>query len=733
MLKKQLLTSIFLLYILFSFAENKLSLHTQFMVNNHKELLQSTQNKQIKHLSVNQEQNGTTTAQVIIELDEKAQISSDIINELNINVNSDLGTTLTATMPIENINKLAQLNEIKHIAIARRVHLLNDSARFDIGIDKIHQGENLNSIYKGKNVIVGIIDTGIDYNHINFKDSNGNTRIKKAGRFNTMTKKVELYSTSSSIASLTTDNSNESHGTHVSGIATGGYTNNNFHGMAPESDIILFGLEEELTDANIIDGIKAVFDYADSVKMPAVVNISLGVNVGPHDKTDSFNSTIDKLTGEGKIVVFAVGNEGENNLHIIKVFNNQDTNKPQFSTIVEYEGKNYYSEVDAWSRNSEPFGLQFFIYNKSQETEILTSQIFYPTTTQYKEFKWNHLNLSQYFSGTILAYGQLDPSNNRYQLYSYIDGDVTKSNYRIGIKYYGKPNTEIDCWASPTPTQLTNLNNNKYTQGTPDGSYNSMGCADNAINIGAYSTRRGFYSINNQYYYYTGAIRNDIASFSSYGTDINGRTYPDVVAPGYTIISSVNNYDRNTTVAGKSTLADQVTKFGDNRKYHWGDMAGTSMAAPVATGTIALWLQADPYLTPAEIRSIMKETATNDLYTKKSNNVQWGAGKLNAYDGLVKVIQNKNDNSAINDIHNPNMDVLLYPNPSNGNFSLFINNEERINVSIYTLNGAIVFNEELSTENGLLNMQLNDKLIKGLYLIKINGDNTSFSSKLIIK
>lgn len=718
---------------LFTYAENKLSLRTQFMINHHKEFLQTKNTSGIKLMSINQEPDGTSTAQVIISLNNTKNLSSDILKELDVKVKSDFGTVLTANMPIENINKLAELNEVKNISIARQVHLLNDSARFDTGVDKIHIGYNINSAYKGKDVVVGIIDTGIDYNHINFKDENGNTRVKKAGKYNTFTEKIDEYTTTETIATLTTDNTGASHGTHVSGIAVGSYTGNNFYGMAPESDIVLYGLENQLTDANILDGVKAVFDYAESVEKPAVVNISLGVNAGAHDNTDYFNKTIDKLTGEGKIVVFAVGNEGYYNLHINSVFKNTSTTTSQLGTIVEYNGTNYYSEVDAWSRSDEPFGLQFFIYNKLTKAEVLTSNIFYPTTTAYKSFTWNDTNLSTYFSGTIVAFGQLDSNNNRYELYTYIDGDMTKSNYRIGIKYYGKQNTEIDCWANPAPNQLINLGNTAYTQGSPDGSFNSMGCADNAINIGAYSTKRGFTSINNQYYYYKNATKGDIAYFSSYGTDINGRTYPDVVAPGFTVVSSVNNYDTSTTVTGKSTLASEISIEGDSRNYHWGDMAGTSMATPVATGSIALWLQAKPDLTPTEIRSIMKETATTDKFTQTGNSTQWGAGKLNTYDGLVKILQSNDDNSAITDISIPNDAVLLYQNPSNGNISIFVQNEEILKVTVYTLSGTMIFNEALNTDNGLVNMPLYDILGNGLYVIRIEGAQTSFSKKLIIK
>lgn len=330
MSKKSLLTLIISFYAIFAFAENKLSLRTQFMINHHKEILQNKKKTAIKLFSIAQKPNSKATAQVIITLHETCSLPDEICNSLNIDVISDLGSILTTQMPIENISKLAELDEVKSISTTRRVHLLNDSARFDIGIDQLHNGFNLNNTYKGKDVIVGIVDSGIDYNHINFKDSKGNTRVKQAGKFNTNTGFVDTYTTPEKIATLTTDCDEESHGTHVSGIAAGSYTNNNYYGMAPESDILLYGLEDGLYDANIINSIKEIFDYADSVNKPAVVNISLGANSGPHDNSDYFNRSIDELTGEGKIVVFAAGNEGANDLYINSTFKK----KQQHSTTI---------------------------------------------------------------------------------------------------------------------------------------------------------------------------------------------------------------------------------------------------------------------------------------------------------------------------------------------------------------------------------------------------------------
>ena len=156
------------------------------------------------------------------------------------------------------------------------------------------------------------------------------------------------------------------------------------------------------------------------------------------------------------------------------------------------------------------------------------------------------------------------------------------------------------------------------------------------------------------------------------------------------------------------------------------------MAAPVATGTVALWLQADPTLTPKEIRDIMIETATTDSYTQSGKAIQWGAGKLNAYAGLVKVLQNKN-NSAFTDITSPNEVLMIYPNPSNGNFSFYAHNENQVKLSILSLNGATIFNEMIDTDNGLGYVNAEGALAPGIYIVNIVGAHASHSSRLIIR
>jgi hypothetical protein len=68
------------------------------------------------------------------------------------------------------------------------------------------------------------------------------------------------------------------------------------------------------------------------------------------------------------------------------------------------------------------------------------------------------------------------------------------------------------------------------------------------------------------------------------------------------------------------------------------------MSSPVATGIVALWMQANPQLTVNQIIDIMKETCDNDEWTTdvskipSHNKVQAGFGKINCLKGLKKIL-----------------------------------------------------------------------------------------------
>jgi len=105
-------------------------------------------------------------------------------------------------------------------------------------------------------------------------------------------------------------------------------------------------------------------------------------------------------------------------------------------------------------------------------------------------------------------------------------------------------------------------------------------------------------------------------TWSSSGTTQDGFTKPDVLAPGSRIVSLL--------AGGNTTLATQWPQNVVENNYF--RMGGTSMAAPVVAGTVALMLQANPALTPDQIKWILQNTGR--AYTGRPRG---GAGVVNAY------------------------------------------------------------------------------------------------------
>ena len=83
------------------------------------------------------------------------------------------------TAPIEKLEAIAKLGKVRQVAVAHRVNLKTDKQRSTANVNQVHAGTGLSMPYKGRDVVVGVIDAGIDFNHMAFKDEDGNTRVKR--------------------------------------------------------------------------------------------------------------------------------------------------------------------------------------------------------------------------------------------------------------------------------------------------------------------------------------------------------------------------------------------------------------------------------------------------------------------------------------------------------------------------------------------------------------------------
>ena len=162
------------------------------------------------------------------------------------------------------------------------------------------------------------------------------------------------------------------------------------------------------------------------------------------------------------------------------------------------------------------------------------------------------------------------------------------------------------------------------------------GTGKNIITVGAYTSKNSYTDfLGNPHIidFYTDYW--EIAPFSSLGPTTDGRIKPNITAPGNVIVSSVNSFDTKYNSLNK----DVVTGLTDGTNEWWfAIMSGTSMASPIATGIIALWLEADPTLTTSQIKEYLQSNSWTDTYTGTVPNNTWGWGKIDAHETIKKIL-----------------------------------------------------------------------------------------------
>lgn len=121
-------------------------------------------------------------------------------------------------------------------------------------------------------------------------------------------------------------------------------------------------------------------------------------------------------------------------------------------------------------------------------------------------------------------------------------------------------------------------------------------------------------------------------SYQAEGCGPTGQALPTISAPAVNVVAAGSRYsyfahNHNNT----------VMKTDDG--CYWGVMTGTSMAAPTVAGIIALWLQANPDLSVAEVKSIIADSAIKDSFTNGANSQHFGPnGKIDALAGMSLVL-----------------------------------------------------------------------------------------------
>ena len=632
---------------------------------------------------------GEVYISAFIRLEDDSQLSE--LEALGVQVQCSFDNGLiTANIPVDKINEVAAISNVQRVNVASLMTPATYKAREATHVDDLLTLSNdaissgLTNKYDGTGVVLGVIDTGIDFQHIAFKDKNGNSRIKRAYVYNGS--RAQEYSNFTA-SSPTSDDRTADHGTHTSSTAGGSsvivngntvtvtddHANATYGGMAPGADLYLAGING-LTSTYLANAFQKICNYADEVGKPVVVSNSWGSQYGPHDGTDDFGTIVSRYFGSSHpnhVCLFAASNDAgkskDNEGGGYHLSGTASKSNPlgailRSATYTNTDAGYYYTDIiaNAWARSTSVSTIACTIYVLNSKTgKVLTSVTVTPSS-----YGTSVSGLSNYYEGSLKVYKDYI-SGSKAQLLVQAE-DLTskslyettqngekyyKSNYTLAIQFYPTSGSSvIDVWGGDYCYYTDHLSTEgiTWTDGTDDMTVSDEAMNPNVISVGAYvtSNRTTNYAgttTDHSYEYTIG----DIAPFSSYATaseSVTGFQYPWISAPGARLIAGVNHYHTASTddysYYGSNFNQDLVVNSASNP---YAAMEGTSMATPVAAGIVALWLQAakevDKQLTNDDVKEIMKETAIHDSYTTTGPNAShFGQGKINALAGVQYIL-----------------------------------------------------------------------------------------------
>ena len=609
---------------------------------------------------------------------------------------------LTVDIPVSSIEALVKEESVVSVEIASPVKVQMDNARTASNVDPLLNAEYpFTHSYMADGVLLGVVDQEIQVNHINFYDRNDNKKLR-IKRFLNQNRGIE-YKDQESIEAAKYDISymSSGHATHVLGIAAGSDMTTNYYGTAQMADLVVVSTTGE--DAALSDGVKYIFDYADEVNKPCVVNISMGGVLGPHDGTEPCNRIIESLVGPGRLVVAAAGNSGEEDMHVGKTLNGNDS----LMTFIELTAPYWYdfTMTDIWGDTAQNYEVSFVVYDTKGDS-IAYSTPFYSAMS---DSSFTHsINVTvdgnKVSLALELATGR-NQYNNRGNVYLEYRENKLPSRCQFGIIARGDSGT-VNMWTYEQISRFTA--NGKKSKGWTDGDSEmtigtGVGDTRNVITVGSFVSNGSSETM-------WGSANGKLSSFSSKGPLSNGQMKPEITAPGEVIVSSIPD------VASLSSLRTDNTTV-DGTKYYYGEMQGTSMSSPFCAGVVAAWLEAKPDLTYEEVVDVLEDVALTDKYTGALPNNKWGFGKLNAYRGLVRIIGLVSDEKSVDD----QQKVIGYFKDDIAHISAVAGN---VSLVVVDMTGRSVY------ANRYDNVQMGDEIEidmsnmpNGIYVINVNGEN----------
>jgi subtilisin family serine protease len=627
-------------------------------------------------------------------------------------------------------------------------------------------GAGLPYPFKGEGVMVGIIDDGFEYKHPDFLNNDLGSRIKNLwDQTSTNPNYFESFYgygaswTNSEIDSFKCTQAPNSHGSHVMGTAAGNArASGKYIGIAPLADLAAVRISTGSSFlAGFVDAVHYLFEKADINGQPCSINSSVGAYTSGHDGLDLYSQLIDLMLDEksGRALSQAAGNARTYDFHYQASLQNT-ISKLWFQRHTVRLKTHFKIYADTSNFNQVNFSLQCM--DPSTLQPVAQTAIF--NILQNFTFNGSVAQLSQVLWYDALGFPveleiYADQYEDSYEIYVSINSFSDVGPWQLTTTGTGT----FDIWSNESTTGTSNILKNIPVPDykNPDNEQTIVGfwtCSDKVFTVASYQNRD--FMVNYKHdtvALYTNAYpKLGISFFSSLGPSRKGLQKPDITAPGGQVMSaSTISYMRDTN----NTYLDEDGWHISNR--------GTSMAAPMVAGAVALYLECKPYADYADIKNALNNSAAYDNFVLQQvfsiPNIHWGYGKLDVYE-LVKscIIYGCTDTTALN--YSPFATVLdsnaclyqytassnlideafkVYPNPFNKsilleyNYSkLSTNLNANTEVCIYNTLGQLLLRRPIDKAEYSMRIPL-DKYPKGSYWLIVKTAQQILCRKALLK
>lgn len=456
------------------------------------------------------------------------------------------------------------------------------------GLDRLHAEG-----YTGKGIKIGILDTGMDYNHPDLKDAYKGGYDFVDNDSDPMETTYEDWKKSGE-PEVNGGTYYTEHGTHVAGIIGGrGVLDSDYStvGAAPEADLYAYrvlGPYGGGTSEGIIAGIdKAVQDGMD------VINMSLGATL--NDPLYATSIAVNNAVLSGVTTVVAAGNSGD------KMYT---LGSPGTAALALTVGASSVA-IDIYQYtgllNGENYKLRQLTKNykddlatlKEKTIQLVDVGLGDPNGYKGKDVKGKFvfMNRGVYTLDSKVAYAKAQGALGVIMA----NDEANKAEGAIQT-FLGESMNAIPSFSV------------SYKEGIVISTSLKAGKTD--------FTFGDFAKIQ--------TASDELAAFSSRGpSKVNYDIKPEVTAPGVSILATVPFYVNDKTVDGSKP---------EDYEYAYARLSGTSMATPYVAGVSALLLQSNKDLEPADVKSILMNTA--DPLSKDYSVFEVGSGRVDAYEAI---------------------------------------------------------------------------------------------------